>query len=493
MSALDLPYPWMVEAKKHINLREIPGPRHNATIVSWLHSLKAWWFDDETPWCFTGDVQVFTDLGWIRFDNLQGNEKIYQVNENNVLSLTDTWNKVEKNYVGHAFHIQHRSINLICDAKHRWWGRFGKDNTEQRFGTLDEIGSNGLYIENIENKNSGLGLMLNELWLLAAFISDGKVRYSQSKNIDKNETPIAIEFEVSKQRKIDQLNALNPDHFYIQNKIYGPLTKTPLSVFRFKYPEYFKKYLINYKRLSREFINSLSKQEARTFLQAYATFDGNGDLFKNTILYSSDETMVEDLVSICVIAGYQPSIQINRFCSDLTIKKAYRIIFSPEKTTRHLKKDHIKKIDFNGKMYCVQVPEGRIIVKGKDSAPIVTGNCGVYVAHCFKVAGVKIPKHWMRAKDWSNDWGTRLDKPIPGSVVVFERQGGGHVGFVIGKTTNNGLVVLGGNQSNMVNIAKFATNRVVGYYWPYDYALPNRLFLTMPTLSVSGGLSVNEA
>lgn len=118
--------------------------------------------------------------------------------------------------------------------------------------------------------------------------------------------------------------------------------------------------------------------------------------------------------------------------------------------------------------------------------------CGLLVAHCFDICGMKIPKLWMRAKEWSNNWGTRLLKPVPGCVVVFERQGGGHVGFVIGKTKLNDLVVLGGNQSNMVNLAKFDPARVVGYFWPRDYPMP-KLNQELPTLAIAGGLSVNEA
>jgi uncharacterized protein (TIGR02594 family) len=491
MDPLNLPLPWILEAKKHIGLKEIPGPKHNVTILAWLSQLKAWWKEDETPWCFTGDTQLFTDKGWVRFDKLVGDEKVYQVNNNNELSLTSSWGKVEKDYIGSAFHINHRSINLICDEKHRWWGHFGKINSVSRFGTLDEIGSNGLFIESVKSTGVGTGLSLDNLWFLAAFLSDGKVRYSESKSYNAKEKPINIEFEVSRQRKIDQLHTLGPEHFYVQNKAYGPLTKTPLSVFRFKYPDYFNKCLSDYKRLSSSFINNLTSEEAKIFLQAYATFDGNGDLFNSTVLYSSDEDMVNDLLAISVIAGYQPSIQINKYGSELTKKKAYRIVFSPNKTNRHIRKDHIQKIPYDGKMFCVKVPEGRIIVKRSDSAPIVTGNCGTYVAHCFRVSNLKIPKFWMRAKDWSNGWGIRLDKAMPGCVVVFERQGGGHVGFFLGVTKSDELVVLGGNQSNMVNIAKFSKERLIGYYWPKDY--PNFINTPIPTLVVSGSLSVNEA
>ncbi len=117
--------------------------------------------------------------------------------------------------------------------------------------------------------------------------------------------------------------------------------------------------------------------------------------------------------------------------------------------------------------------------------------CGVFTAHCFRVSGMQLPKHWMRAKDWGNGWGTRLEKPVPGCVVVFERQGGGHVGFVLGITKLNELVVLGGNQSNSVNIARFSRDRVFGYYWPRDFPLVQES--PLPVLTVSGNLSTNEA
>lgn len=44
---------WMVEAKKHIGLREIVGKQHNSTILKWIKGLGGWFTDDETPWCGT--------------------------------------------------------------------------------------------------------------------------------------------------------------------------------------------------------------------------------------------------------------------------------------------------------------------------------------------------------------------------------------------------------------------------------------------------------
>jgi uncharacterized protein (TIGR02594 family) len=44
---------WMKESAKHLGLKEIPGKRHNPTIMRWIRSLGGWFTDDETPWCGT--------------------------------------------------------------------------------------------------------------------------------------------------------------------------------------------------------------------------------------------------------------------------------------------------------------------------------------------------------------------------------------------------------------------------------------------------------
>lgn len=116
--------------------------------------------------------------------------------------------------------------------------------------------------------------------------------------------------------------------------------------------------------------------------------------------------------------------------------------------------------------------------------------CGTFVAHCMKTANCVLPKYWMRAKDWLN-WGKIIDKPFVGCIVVFERQGGGHVGFIVGRDENNNLMVLGGNQGDSVKISPFSVDRVLGYRWPNEYQLP--IAKDLPIIKSDGLLSKNES
>ena len=144
-------------------------------------------------------------------------------------------------------------------------------------------------------------------------------------------------------------------------------------------------------------------------------------------------------------------------------------------------------------------------IPGSDTAPIIrrwlirlrawwsddeTPWCGTFVAQCIEAAGLPIPKYWMRAKAWA-DWGTKLSNPELGCIVVFERKGGGHVGFVVGRTPNGNLLVLGGNQGDKVCIAPFDRTRLIGYYWPPCVSLPTPQGLVV--MAATGPTSTNEA
>lgn len=105
--------------------------------------------------------------------------------------------------------------------------------------------------------------------------------------------------------------------------------------------------------------------------------------------------------------------------------------------------------------------------------------CGTYVAHCLHIAGVPYPKHWYRALDYLN-YGSKLKKPCYGCVAVKKRTGGGHVCFVVGKTEDDRLVCLGGNQGDKVSYAMYKASDFEAFMWygftdspsPHRYDLP---------------------
>lgn len=113
-----------------------------------------------------------------------------------------------------------------------------------------------------------------------------------------------------------------------------------------------------------------------------------------------------------------------------------------------------------------------------------TAWCGVFVDGVFRDLGMPSAKAGYRARAWLN-WGAPLIKPAVGCVVVLERGGGGHVGFVVGQDEQSRLMILGGNQGNAVSIAPFDRARVLGYRWPITVREPSHT-ATLPLLASNG-------
>lgn len=106
--------------------------------------------------------------------------------------------------------------------------------------------------------------------------------------------------------------------------------------------------------------------------------------------------------------------------------------------------------------------------------PDETAWCAAFVGNCLLEAGERSTGA-LNARSYMQ-WGRKLSTPVIGCVVVFWRgkKSGwqGHVGFYIGEDGDK-ILVLGGNQSNKVSIARYPKSRLLGYRWPAGEAAPS--------------------
>ncbi|KQV66653.1 TIGR02594 family protein [Caulobacter sp. Root343] len=113
--------------------------------------------------------------------------------------------------------------------------------------------------------------------------------------------------------------------------------------------------------------------------------------------------------------------------------------------------------------------------------------CGLFAAHCVNAVGLALPPIAVRASAWSS-WGLRVT-PCVGAILVFTREGGGHVGFYVGEDETH-FLVLGGNQGDQVSIVKIAKDRLSACRWPGGVPLTGKPFrVTASGAAISG----NEA
>lgn len=105
------------------------------------------------------------------------------------------------------------------------------------------------------------------------------------------------------------------------------------------------------------------------------------------------------------------------------------------------------------------------VLYGADEVPW----CGLFVGIVMKRAGVgfNLPRYLVRARAWLN-FGSEVTVPALMDVLVFQREGGGHVGFYVGED-DEAFHVLGGNQGDRVSIVRIARSRLMGARRPlYD-------------------------
>jgi len=93
--------------------------------------------------------------------------------------------------------------------------------------------------------------------------------------------------------------------------------------------------------------------------------------------------------------------------------------------------------------------------------------CGLFVNSVISTTLPKefLPTNPLGALNWRT-FGKEVS-PALGAILVFSREGGGHVGFYVGEDRTH-FHVLGGNQSNMVSVTRVEKSRLVtgGVRWP---------------------------
>lgn len=92
--------------------------------------------------------------------------------------------------------------------------------------------------------------------------------------------------------------------------------------------------------------------------------------------------------------------------------------------------------------------------------------CGLFVAACMKEVGLPCASIAVRASSWAT-YGANLRPAYlsPGAILVFHRDGGGHVAFYAGEDATH-YHVLGGNQGDCVTVMRILKSRLVASRWP---------------------------
>lgn len=115
--------------------------------------------------------------------------------------------------------------------------------------------------------------------------------------------------------------------------------------------------------------------------------------------------------------------------------------------------------------------------------------CGLFIGIVAKRSDKEVVKSPLWALSWAT-FGKRVDIPMLGDVLVFTRSGGGHVGLYVGED-NTAYHLLGGNQSDAVNIIRINKNRLYTARRP-EWKIAQPCNVRVIKLGASGPISDNE-
>lgn len=127
-------------------------------------------------------------------------------------------------------------------------------------------------------------------------------------------------------------------------------------------------------------------------------------------------------------------------------------------------REHIGLAEIKGQQHSPEILQMWRDIKRGGIKDDETPWCAAFVGAMLERTGIRSSR-FEGARSYLQ-WGETLSQPALGCIVVFSRDGGGHVGFAVGKDRAGNILVLGGNQADAVNIRAFPVSRVTGYRWP---------------------------
>lgn len=119
-----------------------------------------------------------------------------------------------------------------------------------------------------------------------------------------------------------------------------------------------------------------------------------------------------------------------------------------------------------------------------------TAWCGTFVGICIlrSLPNEPLPAILVRASAWEG-FGVALKRRAQGAIMVFIRDGGGHVGFYEGEDDTH-FHIVGGNQGNRVSRMRIERSRLTATRWPSTVPLPTAGPVIM---NKAGEISRNES
>lgn len=311
--------------------------------------------------CFPGEVEVLTEKGFVRFDELEKGSKVYQHSfDLGQSGFVVPYAYTEKEYSGELVNVTSSVANITCTPDHNLV--FVTQKGEVKVQPAKEHFSKGWSIPTVTN-HSGVGISLTDeqISLIIAICADSKI----DKRVNSRGQ---VHFEFIKQRKIERLTMLLESLGISYTTYTSERVKTGqvYTTFNFKLPDF-----VEGKMLPKSWLADATCEQQNHILDEIILWDGNLVKGRNAFEFSSKHLDEASFVqSLAVLNGRYAGIRKR----NNHLGEWYAVKVSNTKMNISCQSVVKSTSDYNGKVYCVSVPSGMIVTRNSGKIAIV-GNC----------------------------------------------------------------------------------------------------------------------
>lgn len=311
--------------------------------------------------CFPGNIEVLTENGFVRFDQLEKGVKVYQHSfDASQSGFAVPYAYTEKDYVGELINVKSSVANIMCTPDHNLV--FVTQKGKVKIQPAKEHFSVGWSIPTVTKyQGKGINLTADQISLTIAICADSKI----DKRVNSRGQ---VHFEFIKYRKIERLamllKSLNISYTtYTSERV---KTGQVYTTFNFKLPDF-----VEDKMLPKSWLADATYEQQNHILDEIILWDGNLVKDRNAFEFSSKHFEEASFVqSLAILNGRYAGIRKR----NNSLGEWYAVKVSNTKVNISCQSVSKTTSDYNGKVYCVSVPSGMIITRNNGKIA-VTGNC----------------------------------------------------------------------------------------------------------------------
>jgi len=344
--------------------------------------------------CFTEDTEILTKDGWKSIKEVKQGEYVFTLNpKTKISSFRPVTQKIEQDWNEPLYHLYNRSIDILATGNHELIGyktfpskrkiihglkiedykkgsKFYIPRTSKWIGELPPKIKLPVYYQNkrlgLRSKRYEIKDIRNWIRFMALYLSEGSC-YQKGKGKRGN-------FVVISQKENNEImkNVLDNTPFNWNREKFGWRTCSEQLYI------YLKRFGKSHQKFIPRWIKNLPPEYLEDFLNYYTLGDGVFQKNGTRHIYTSSKKMADDLQEIFQKIGRSATIHVEDNVGEVAINGHVQhlqyIVVERLTEATNLREIKIERVEYKGKVYCVEVPNHIIYVRRNGHAYWI-GNC----------------------------------------------------------------------------------------------------------------------